>query len=167
MKSLVIYFSHTGQNYMRDGIRNIEKGNTEIVADIIKDITGADTFKIETVQNYPYEYRKCCEVAKQELYSNARPQLKNKIDDISGYDVIYIGGPVWYGHFPMPIFSALESLDFNGKIVKPFSTHEGSLLGNIMDDVRKICKGADIKDGLAIFGSEASASKDKLKGWCI
>ena len=45
-KSLVIYFSHTGENYMSDGIRNIDKGNTEIVAEMIRDITGADLFNL-------------------------------------------------------------------------------------------------------------------------
>ena len=51
-KSLIIYFTHTGENYMSDGIRNIEKGNTEIIAEMIKDITGAELFKVEVVINY-------------------------------------------------------------------------------------------------------------------
>ena len=91
----------------------------------------------------------------------------NKIDNINDYDVIYIGGPVWWGHLPMPLFTAIEGLDFAGKIVKPFSTHEGSRLGSIMQDIEKLCKNADIKPGLAIRGSDANSSKDKLKGWCI
>lgn len=51
-KSLIIYFTHTGENYMSDGIRNIEKGNTEIIVEMIKDITGAELFKVEAVINY-------------------------------------------------------------------------------------------------------------------
>ena len=54
MKGLVIYFSHTDENYMEDGIRNIDKGNTEIVAEEISKIVGADLFKVETVKEYPY-----------------------------------------------------------------------------------------------------------------
>ena len=65
------------------------------------------------------------------------------------------------------ICTVLENLDFNGKIVKPFSTHEGSGLGNIMSDIERICNGADIKNALAIQGSEAKNSKEKLESWCI
>lgn len=167
MKSLVIYFSHTGENYMRDGIRNIDKGNTKIVAEFINEITNADLFEVEPVISYPYSYKECCDKAKEELNLNIRPQIKNKIDNINDYDVIYIGGPVWWGHLPMPLFTAIEGLNFAGKIVKPFSTHEGSGLGSIMQDIEKLCKNADIKPGLAIRGSDANSSKDKLKGWCI
>ncbi len=70
MKSLIVYFSRTDENYMEDGIRNIEKGNTEIVAETIQKLTGADLFKVETVNEYPYDYYKCCDVAKEELENN-------------------------------------------------------------------------------------------------
>lgn len=49
MKSIVIYFPHTGENYMKDGIQKIDIGNTEIVANIIKEATGADLFKITSI----------------------------------------------------------------------------------------------------------------------
>ena len=78
MKSLVIYFSHTGENYMEDGIRNILVGNTEIVAKKIANMTKADLFKVETTQDYPYDYHECCEVAKKELEEQKRPELKTR-----------------------------------------------------------------------------------------
>lgn len=167
MKSLVIYFSHTGENYMENGIRNIDKGNTEIVAENIKNIVGADLFKIEPVNEYPYNYQECCDVAKKEIDNNERPIIKNKLDNILDYDIIYIGGPVWWGHYPCPLLTQLENLDFNGKIVKPFTTHEGSGLGSIMSDINKLCIGADIKEGLAIRGCMANNSISKLDSWCI
>lgn len=165
MKSLVIYFSHTGENYMSNGIENIEKGNTEKVAEKIHDLIGADLWKAETIKQYPYHYQECCDVAQEELKNNSRPELKNLITDIKNYDVIYIGGPVWWGHLPMALFTALETLDFTGKVVKPFTTHEGSGLGNVMDDIHKLCTGADIKNGLAIRGSEADNCTLKLQQW--
>lgn len=166
MKSLVIYFSHTGENYMSDGIRNIDKGNTEIVAENIKELTNADLFKVETIKEYPYKYRECCDVAKEKLLKNYRPELKKTISNLDGYDVIYIGGPIWWGHYPCAIFTILENLDFNSKIVKPFSTHEGSGIGQIMEEINKFCKGATIKEPLAIRGSDAVKSKEILKEWC-
>ena len=150
---------------MEDGIRNIEKGNTEIVAETIQKLTGADLFKVETVNEYPYDYYKCCDVAKEELENNERPNVKRKLDNIDDYDVIYIGGPVWWSHYPMAIFTALEVLDFTGKKIKPFTTHEGSGVGSVMEDIRKICKNAVIEDAIAIRGSDAKLCEDKIKNW--
>lgn len=165
MKSLIIYFSHSGENYMNDGIRNIDKGNTEIVAEIISELTDADLFKIETVKDYPYSYQQCCDIAKEELDTNARPELKQYLDNIKSYDIIYIGYPIWWGTCPVALFKQLEKLDFSGKIVKPFSTHEGSGLGNSMNDIRKFCGGATVKDGIAIRGSSASNARSQLEKW--
>ena len=110
MKSLVIYFAHTGENYMENGIRNIEVGNTEKAANIIKNYTNADIFKVETLKEYPYNYYECCDVAKKELEQNELPEIKNKLTDVSNYNVIYIGGPVWWGHYPKAIDKALEDV---------------------------------------------------------
>lgn len=166
MKSLVIYFSHTGENYMSDGIRNISKGNTEIVSEFISEVTGADLFKVEPVNEYPNDYHKCCDVAKDELNRNFRPSVKNKLNNINDYDVIYIGGPVWWSHYPCALFTILENLDFKGKIVKPFTTHEGSGLGDVMDDIERFCSGATVEKGLAIRGSDAANSKKVVEEWC-
>ena len=167
MKQLIIYFSHTGENYINNKIRNIDKGNTEIVAETIQKITGADLFKIEPVNNYPYSYQECCDLAKEELNNNIKPEIKNQVNNIENYDVIYIGGPIWWGYYPRVMITAIADLNFAGKIVKPFTTHEGSNLGNIMQDVTKYCVGADIRPGLAIRGSEVSQQKEIIESWCI
>lgn len=167
MKQLVIYFSHTGENYMSDGIRNIEKGNTEIVAEMIQQLTGADLFKIEPINDYPYHYQECCDLAKEELENNVKPEIKHQIDNIENYDVIYIGGPVWWGRYPRVIITAIENLDFEGKIIKPFTTHEGSGLGSIMQDITECCVGADIRPGIAIRGSQVNQAKEIVESWCI
>jgi flavodoxin len=164
-KSLIIYFSHTGENYMSDGIRNIDKGNTEIVAEFLKDITNADLFKVEKIENYPYNYQECCNVAKEELNNNARPMLKKYLENIDNYEVVYILSPVWWGQMPMPLFSQLEKLNWDKKIVKYITTHEGSGLGIIPNAIEKICKGADIRKGLAIRGSNAKNSKNIIEKW--
>lgn len=65
----------------------------------------------------------------------------------------------------MPLFSVLERLNFNGKVVKPFTTHEGSMLGDIMTDVNKLCPFANIKNGLAIKGSNALNCDNELEKW--
>lgn len=164
-KSIIIYFSHTGENWMADGIKNIEKGNTEIVAEKIQKITNADIFKVEPKNKYPYGYYECCDVAKEELKNNARPELVNYLNSIDNYEVVYIGSPIWWGHIAMPMFTELEKLNFEGKIVKLFITHEGSGLGDCPKDIEKLCVGADIQKGLAIRGSNASNSDSELENW--
>lgn len=164
-KSLVIYFSHTGENYMSDGIRNIDKGNTEIVAETIRDITGADLFKVETVKEYPYNYKECCDVAKEELKTGERPKLKRYLNDISEYEVIYLCSPIWWNYMPNAMLSQLEKLDFTGKIVKYVITHEGSGIGNCYKNVEKYCNGADIRKGLAIRGSFVNNAKETIAEW--
>lgn len=165
MKSLVIYFSHTGENYMENGIENIKKGNTEVVAQIIKDIYGSDLFEVKTKEDYPYNYKECCDVAKVELNNDIRRSLVKTLDDVSKYDTIFVGGPVWWGHYPTALFSVLENLDFKGKVVYPFTTHEGSGLGSCVSDVLKYAKNATLKDGLAIRGSKAKDSKELILKW--
>lgn len=166
MNNLIIYFSHTGENYTKDGIKNLEKGNTEIVAEQIKKITNGTLYKVTPKEKYPYNYEKCCDIAKQELEENKRPEIINPLENIDKYDTIYIGGPVWWGHYPCPLLSQLEKLNFNQKTIKPFTTHEGSGLGSTLEDINNYCKGATIKEGLEIQGSYANISKDKIESWC-
>lgn len=84
-KSLVIYFSRADENY---AVGYIEKGNTEIIAEYIKDIIGADLFKIEGVQGYLADYQTCIEESKERQQRDERPELKEYIEDISKYEVI-------------------------------------------------------------------------------
>ncbi len=166
MKALVAYFSHTGQNWFGGGIVNLVKGNTEVVAEYIRDITGADMFKIETSKPYPDNYNECTDLAKEEKNKDVRPTLKKlPAGDLSEYDVIFIGGPVWWGTYPMAVFTFLERYNFDGKIIMPFVTHEGSHLGESVEDVKNMLKDADIKPGLALYGSNVGVSREEVEKW--
>lgn len=165
MKSLVIYFSRADENYFGGSMKYIEKGNTEIVAEYIKEITGADLFKVERKMPYSKEYMTCIREAQNEQRRGEFPELVNYLDDITDYDVIFIGGPVYWGTLPQPMFTELKRLDFNGKTIMPFTTHEGSGLASVPSDVKKICKGATVKNGLAIVGSTVNTCKPKLEKW--
>ncbi|MDE6371693.1 MAG: flavodoxin, partial [Duncaniella sp.] len=76
-KKLVVFFSHTGENY---NVGNIEKGNTHIIADMISDATGADIFEIVPGKEYSKDYNTCIEIAKDELQSDARPAVNGDIN---------------------------------------------------------------------------------------
>ena len=145
MKKLVVYFSREGSNWVNDGVSNLDKGNTEILAEFIKDKVGADIFKITTNQRYTDDYYKCTEEAKNELKNNYRPEINNCPDNLDEYDIIYLGYPIWWGTFPVAVFSFLEKFNWNNKTIYPFCTHEGSGISNSVKDIEKICIGATVK----------------------
>ena len=164
-KNLIIYYSRTGENYVNGGIRNLSKGNTEIVAEFIQQAVGGDLFQVETVQSYAADYYTCIDEAKAELRRGDRPELREYLEDISDYDNIVVAGPCWWGTYPMAIFSQLERLDFTGKQVFPVMTHEGSGLAGSAAALRKHCKGAKVGAGLAIHGADAARSQREVAGW--
>ena len=108
---------------------------------------------------------KCIDVAKKEQQADARPDIKETLDSIDEYDTVYIGFPNWWGTLPMPMFTQLEQLDFEAKTVKPFVTHEGSGFGSSLKDLKKLCAGADIKQGLSIPGANVGSAKDTVSKW--
>lgn len=164
-KSLVVYFSRAGEN---SSVGNIEKGNTEIIAEMIAQETNADLFKIEPVEDYPVTYDECVALAKQEKESNARPEIKGDID-IDKYDVIFVGYPIWWSDMPMPVYTFLEAHQYEEKTIIPFCTHEGSGLANTENYLRNVCKGAEVLNGLAIRGriaqNEQEKAKEEVENW--
>ena len=91
-KNLIIYYSRKGENYVNGSIKNLSKGNTEIVAEFIQKAVGGDLFEIETVKEYSRDYMTCTEEAQEELRTKARPELKRYLDDISEYDNVFVCG---------------------------------------------------------------------------
>ena len=160
MKALIIYFSRADENY---AVGYIDKGNTEIVAEFVQELTGADLFKVEPAIPYAADYKTCIEEAKQRI-GNA--PIKERLTDISHYDTVFIMSPIYWGTYAPEVETALTGLDFSGKTVRVISTHEGSGLANMVSDVKKMCKGANVdSNGLAIVGSKAKTSKNTVAEW--
>ena len=164
-KNLIIYYSRKGENYWNGSIKNIAKGNTEIVAEFIQKAVGGDLFEVDTVKPYSADYTACTQEAQRELRAGARPELKKYLESIDDYDNIFVCGPCWCGTFPMAVFSQLERLDFTGKKVMAVMTHEGSGLGSCERDLKKICKGASFGNGLAVHGTDAARSESTVAAW--
>ena len=159
-RSLIIYFSRADENY---AVGYITKGNTEIVAEYVQELTGADMFKVEPAVPYAADYNTCIREAKQRI-GNA--PIKEKFTDISAYDTIYVMSPIYWGTYAPEVETALEGLDFAGKTVRVICTHEGSGLASMPSDVKRMCKGADADmKGLAIKGSQAKNAKQKVAEW--
>lgn len=161
-KGLILYFSRADENW---SVGVIDKGNTEIVAEYIKEKTGSDIFKVERRIPYAKDYDTCCKEAKEEQTENIYPELVSYLDKIDEYDTIYIGTPIYWGTLARPLFTQINLLNWEGKTVKPFCTHEGSYMANVINDLKVMCKGATVEEGLAIKGSEVKQSFDQVDNW--
>jgi flavodoxin len=165
MKTLIVFFSRADENYFGGAYRFIEVGNTEVVAGQMKELTGADTFKIEMKAPYSSNYNTCIDQAKKDLRNQARPELTTMPESLDEYDTIILGYPNYWGTCPMAVFTFLENYSFEGKTILPLCTHEGSGMGNSERDIAKIAKGAILKNGLAINGSSVNSAKPKVEKW--
>ena len=173
-KTLVVFFSHAGENY---SVGNIKVGNTKIVADYISELIGADQAEIVTHKYDGMSYTPLTELAQEEARNDERPAFEGQFSSLSGsglsslseavsnYDIIFIGGPIWWGTYPQVMFTFFDTYDLNGKTIYPFTTHEGSGLGNVMNDVRKAYPNADVKPGFSIYGHEVRTNKAKVEKW--
>ena len=161
-KSIVIFFSHAGDNY---SVGVIDTGNTKIVADYISEITGADQFEIVTHKYDGMAYTPLIELAKEEANKGELPPYEGTAPDLSGYDTVFIGGPVWWGTYPQVMFTLFKDINLDGKTVIPFTTHEGSGLASCVSDVRKAFPKANVPQGWSIYGHEVRGGKAKVERW--
>ncbi len=163
-KALVVFFSHAGDNY---AVGNIEVGNTKIVADYISEIIGADQFEIVTHKYDGMAYTPLINLAKDEARNGELPPYEGEAPDMSQYDTVFIGGPVWWGTYPQVMFTFFKKhgADLKGKTVIPFTTHEGSGLANCVEDVKEAFTGANVTKGFSIYGHEVRSGKNKVEKW--
>ncbi len=160
-KALVVYFSHVGENY---SVGNIEVGNTKIVADYISEVTGADQFEIKTSKYDGMAYKPLCDLAKEEQQNGELPPFEDSVD-VSKYNTVFIGGPVWWGTWPQVMFTFFKQYDLNGKTIVPFTTHEGSGLGSCVKDLKKAYPNATFLNGFSIYGHDVRDGKDRVEKW--
>ena len=162
-KALVVFFSHAGDNY---SVGNIEVGNTKIVADYIRELTGADQFEIVTHKYDGMAYNPLIKLAQEEANKGELPEYEGDTD-LAPYDTVFIGGPVWWGTYPQVMFTFFKKHgnDLKGKTVIPFTTHEGSGLASCVEDVEAAFPGANVTKGFSIYGHEVRSGKAKVEKW--
>lgn len=150
-KRLVAYYSRTG--------------NTRKVAEEIRQATGADLFEIVPATPYPESYSAVLSQAKQEIKAGFHPELKTNLVSVAEYDVIFVGSPNWYNTIAPPVAAFMAAHDLAGKTVAPFMTHGGGGAGHSVKDIKDLCPGADVRDGLPIRGSRVNGSQKKVEDW--
>ena len=86
-------------------------------------------------------------------------------ENIDNYDEIYLCYPNYWGTMPMAVFTFIESLNLDKKIIKPLCTHEGSGMGNSEKDLKRICPKSYVKKGLALHGAYVDNSENDIVNW--
>jgi len=140
-KILVAYFSWSG--------------NSKVLAGQIATVTNGDLFEIKTAKPYPATYNECTRVAKEEQNKNARPAITGRAADMAQYGTVFLCYPNWWGTIPMAVFTFLESYDFSGKTIYPLATHGSGCFGRSLGDIKKLCPGAAIGEGLEVSAYDA------------
>ncbi|BCN31046.1 flavodoxin [Anaeromicropila herbilytica] len=145
-RTLVVYFSHSG--------------NTQKLAKEISDQVGGDFRRIEEKNPYPtgnslYSY------TKDEQEKDARPEMKPLDIDMSDYDTIFIGYPIWWYTYPQIILTFFDKYDVTGKTIVPFVTHGGSGMSGTEQNMSNYLndKNVTVLDGLAV--RDRDMSKDQ------
>lgn len=164
-QTLIVYYSRRGENYWPGGLKNLPKGNTERIAERIAALTGGTLFQVERAKPYSASYQGCVKEAAAEAKADARPPLKEDLTSLEEYDTIFLGYPNWCGTMPMVLFTFLEGHDLTGKRIFPFCTNEGSGLGHSEADLKKLCPGATVGEGLSIRGSQVDESQSVIEDW--
>ena len=147
-RTLIIYFSQP-EEMKPDAVdgfsgasvlpkNTTETGSTQFIAQLIQKQTQGDLFRIETTTPYPRQHDALLRVAEKEQQNKARPSLKTQLPELSHYDTIYVGYPIWWYTMPMVIYSLFEQNDFAGKTIIPFTTHGGSQLADSLREIARM-----------------------------
>lgn len=145
---LVAYFSRSG--------------TTRGMAEIIAEQTGGTLFEITPSVAYPENYNETVARHRQERDTDARPGIANQVEDMSQYDVVFVGYPIWGGDAPQIICTFLEAYDLTGKTVIPFATSGGSGISTSQATVRNFCPDSTVPDGLCVSGGNMES---RVSSW--
>ena len=129
IRVLVVCYSRKGENYAPGGTEVLEIGHTAKMAQLISALTGGDLYEIQTEKNYPANYRETTRIAEDELRRDEKPMLAGTLPDLSKYELIFLGHPIWWGKLPPAVNSFLSAANLSGKEVAHFCTHAGSGFG--------------------------------------
>ena len=162
---LLAYFSRAGENYYYGGRRDLEVGNTEVLARMIAELTEVDVHRIEAAEPYPDSYDATVARNITEQNNDARPGIAHPWDSIDGYATVLLASPIWNVRAPMIMSTFTDAYDFTGRTVLPVVTYAVSGLGSVERAYAAACPGARIGAGLAVRGEEVSQAREQVRRW--
>ena len=147
-KTLVLYYSETG--------------TTKTVAQELQKQLGADIEAIEAVEPYSGNFQETITRGQREMQSGETPAIKPLKSKIADYDVIFLGYPIWFGTYAMPVFTLVKEQDFAGKKVVPFCTFGSGGLNTSSDMLKKALPKAKVQKGYGVRTARVAAVEREL-----
>ncbi|MGM9642445.1 MAG: flavodoxin [Eubacteriales bacterium] len=165
-KTLVVYFS------MPDNVDNSTVvidgqtlGNTQYMAYVIQENTGANIFRIVPETPYPTDHDALVDLARDEQRNGARPAFVGEIENFDEYDTVFVGYPNWWSDMPMILYTFFDTYDFSGKTIIPFNTHGGSGFSNTISTIRRLEPDAEVLNGLSISRNHIQDAEGEIAEW--
>lgn len=165
-KNLVVYFSMPDNVDDSTVVIDGETlGNTQYMAYVIQETVGADIFRIEPETPYPTDHDELVDIAREEQSNNARPAIKDTIENFDTYENIFVGYPNWWGDMPMILYSFFDKYDFSGKTIIPFNTHGGSGFSGTISTIKELEPNAEVLDGKSISRNDIQDAEQEIVDW--
>lgn len=165
-KNLVVYFSMPDNVDDSTVVIDGETlGNTQYMAYVIQETVGADIFRIEPETPYPTDHDELVDIAREEQSNNARPAIKDMIENFDTYENIFVGYPNWWGDMPMILYSFFDEYDFSGKTIIPFNTHGGSGFSGTISTIKELEPNAEVLDGKSISRNDIQDAEQEIVDW--
>lgn len=173
---LIAYFSLAGNTETSANVDAItsasvvadnmgQYGTTEYIARMIQQKVGGDLHQIQTKVPYPDDFNEVVDRNHQEMQNGVLPELVQSNLDLSGYDTVFIGYPVWATNAPQAILSFLNQYDMSGKKVIPFCTHDGYGAGSSYCTISNACPQAEVLSGIAVEAKDVDAAENTVTDW--
>lgn len=152
MKTLIIYYSLNG--------------NTKKIAEMLQQETDATLEEIKTIESYIGDYETIVEQGHKEVKNGFMPEIQELSVDLSEYDIIILGTPVWWYTFAPAVKTFLNQYDLSGKHIYPFATN-GGWIGHTFKDIAEECKNSRMHTGLDIKFKEKKlcSSEAEIRRW--
>lgn len=164
--ALVVYFSvPDDRNNSYVEVEGERLGNTQYMAQVIQENTGADIFRIQPVTPYPTDHEELLEAAQEEIRTNARPEINGTIENFDSYEVVFVGYPNWNADMPYIMYSFFENYDFSGKTIIPFMTHGGSGFSGTQETIAALEPDAAMLEGKAISRNSIEDAEQEIIDW--
>lgn len=162
---LLACFSRPGENYYNGGRRDLEVGNTQVLAQMIGDRLDCDVYRIQPADPYPHDYEQTVARNVREQNADARPAIAGTLPDLGPYQVVLLASPIWNVRAPMIMTTFTDRYDFTGKTIHPLTTYAMSGLGTTEADYTASCPGATLGEGLAVRGEEVADASPAIDAW--
>ncbi len=166
MSSIVVYFSHTGENYSQGGIVDLKVGHVDVLAHMVSEELNAPLFRLVPLDPYPHSYQETVRRSREEYDNGARPSFDmSNMPDFSAYSDIYLGYPNWFGSFPRIVATFLEKVNLDGKAIHPFVTSGGSGISFSDREIKSFAPFCVLAKGLSVDGDHVSEARPLVKKW--